>query len=81
MKICIESLEDGTFSVYDEAAAQGTDPVGTDDLGAQVAATVDEALEIARSLLGGAAEVAAQEGAAASESLAAGFAKGRGVPL
>ena len=88
MKICIQSNEDGTCSVYDEekAQAQSTDPVGTDDLGAETAANVDEALELARSMLGADAGVDDKSPEALlapppEESMEAGYKKARGQVL
>jgi hypothetical protein len=73
MKICIEQQEDGALAVYDEAAPDQ----------AQVVESADEAIEIARGLLGG-PEVAPEQEMAMAETdgaLAAGFRKGRGIGL
>jgi hypothetical protein len=61
VKVCIESQPDGSFSVYVESAAGTQPPQGADASGmgaapaggAQPAKSVDEALAIARSMLGG----------------------------
>ena len=59
--ICIEQLEDGTYSVYDESQG-GEDMVAAESMpgmgapagkDSQPAATVDEALDLARQLLTG----------------------------
>lgn len=95
--ICIEMLDDGTFSVYEEApeAAEGMEgmeaapaapmdgmpampEVGSDyTQESQPAATVDEALELARGMLGG--EQAAP-GKSPEELFQGGFTKARGMP-
>lgn len=89
MKVTIEQTAEGTFSVYDADAA-GPDAIGTDDLGAQTAATVDEALQLAKAMLeGGQAQApagaqgqnAAQADAEADALFSGGFNQARGVPL
>jgi len=89
MKICIQTQEDGTFSVYDEEVAPqgGEGNVSGAETPAQTAATADEALEIARGMLGGGqggdAEALFKEPAAAvpaADAMQAGFRKGRGAP-
>ena len=93
--ICIKSLDDSTFSVYEEAeegmegmeAAPGATAApmagmpevesdSTQEEPEQPAATLDEALEIARGMLGG--EQAA--GKSPEELFQGGFQKARGLP-
>jgi len=88
--ICIEMLDDGSFSVYEGApeAEEGMEAaqmegmpampeVESDSTQGQPAATVDEALELARGMLGG--EQAAP-GKSPEELFQGGFTKARGMP-
>lgn len=81
-KVCIETQGDGTFSVYDADANQQNNE--GDVIGAEtpptVAATIDEALEAARALLGGESQPPEQAEDAAG-ALQSGFVRGRGIPL
>jgi hypothetical protein len=94
MKVCIESQEDGTFSVYEDGAAPAPDAAqpGADPAAmpaepqGQTAATVDEALELARGMLAGTGENSAEAlftngGADQAGAMKQGFDKARGQPL
>lgn len=77
-KVCIEQLDDGTYSVYDESQS-GEDIVAAESMpgmGApagkesQTAATVDEALNLARQML-------QDDGRTEQEQMQAGYERGR----
>ena len=88
MKICIQTQEGGSFSVYDEEASASEAPAGMPMGGqmpaepaapqGQTAASVDEALDIARQMLGGEGMA---PGKSPEELFQGGFAKASGVPL
>lgn len=80
MKICIEKMGDGTFSVYEEGAnAQNNegDVIGA-ETPAKTAKSVDEALMMAKGMLGGEME---EMGESPESLLSSGFDQARGMPL
>lgn len=73
MKICIEKMEDGTFSVYEEGEMEQESAQKP-----QSAKSADEALMMAKGMLGGEME---EMGESPESLLSSGFDQARGMPL